>query len=90
LTALVLAARLRRKSATVQTVFVILLENHKLLGVKGSADAPFINGTLLPMASYSEQYYKSARLHRANQIISAGAGTNLWGFGTTMIPLIIT
>src|SRR5207248_4673093 len=41
----------------VQTVFIILEENHSWASIKGSALAPYINNTLLPMASYAEQYY---------------------------------
>src|ERR1017187_3582242 len=40
----------------VQTVFMILMENHKWSDIKGSTDAPYINNILLPMASYCEQY----------------------------------
>src|ERR1035441_9630427 len=47
----------------VQTVFVILLENHNWADFKGSADAPFINRTLLPMASHCEQYFNPPGLH---------------------------
>ena len=36
----------------VQTVFVIVLENHDWDEIKGSVDAPYLNHTLLPMASY--------------------------------------
>jgi len=36
----------------VQTVFVILLENHNWSSYKGSVDAPYLNGTLLLRASY--------------------------------------
>jgi hypothetical protein len=44
----------------VQTVFLILLENKAWSEVKGSEDAPFLNGTLLPRASIAEGY-KAAR-----------------------------
>jgi hypothetical protein len=47
----------------VQTVFVVLFENHTWLDFKGSADAPYINQVLLPMASYCEQYYNPPGLH---------------------------
>lgn len=40
----------------VQTVFIILMENHKWSDIKGSTDAPYINNTLLPIASWCEQY----------------------------------
>ena len=41
----------------IQTVFLILMENANWTAVKGSASAPYINNTLLPMSSYCEQYY---------------------------------
>jgi len=47
----------------VQTVFVILFENHNWARLQGSADAPFINGTLLPLASHCEQYFNRPGLH---------------------------
>lgn len=61
----------------VQTVFVILLENHNWPDFKGSASAPFINGTLLPMASYCEQYYNPPTLHPSEpNYLWLEAGTN--------------
>jgi hypothetical protein len=41
----------------VQTVFLIVMENANWTALKGSTSAPYINNTLLPMASYCEQYY---------------------------------
>ena len=38
------------------TVFVIVMENHNWSSIKGSASAPYLNGTLLPQASYAENY----------------------------------
>src|SRR5690349_10462157 len=61
----------------VQTVFVILLENHTWSDFKDSVDAPFINGTLLPMASYCEQYYNPPGLHPSEpNYLWLEAGTN--------------
>lgn len=40
----------------VKTVFLILMENKVWSEVKGSPDAPFLNGTLLPAASVAENY----------------------------------
>ncbi len=45
------------------TVFIILMENHNWSSIKGSASAPYINNTLLPMASYAEQYYNPPAIH---------------------------
>jgi hypothetical protein len=41
----------------VQTVFLVVMENVSWSAIKGSAAAPYINKTLLPQASYCEQYY---------------------------------
>jgi hypothetical protein len=47
----------------IQTVFVIVMENHNWSDIQGSPSAPYINGTLLPMASYCEQYYNPPGMH---------------------------
>src|SRR5208337_3174722 len=61
----------------VQTVFVILLENHNWADIEGSVDAPFINGTLLPLASYCRQYYNPPGLHPSEpNYLWLEAGTN--------------
>jgi len=61
----------------VQTVFVILLENHNWSDFRGSVDAPFINGTLLPLASHGEQYYNPPGLHPSEpNYLWLEAGTN--------------
>ncbi len=63
------------------TVFVILMENHNWSSILGSADAPYINGTLLPMASYCDQYYNPPGIHPSEpNYLWLEAGTN---FGIT-------
>ena len=47
----------------ISTVFLILMENHDWSAIKGSASAPYINGTLLPSASHAEQYYNPPAIH---------------------------
>jgi phosphatidylinositol-3-phosphatase len=47
----------------IQTVFVIVMENHNWSDIEGSRSAPYINGMLLPMASYCEQYYNPPGMH---------------------------
>jgi len=47
----------------IKTVWVILMENQDWASIKGSKFAPFINRTLLPQASYAEQYYNPPRIH---------------------------
>ena len=46
-----------------RTVFLILMENHNWSDIKNSPSAPYINTTLLPMASYAEQYYNPPENH---------------------------
>jgi hypothetical protein len=61
----------------IQTVFVILLENHNWKEIKGSVDAPYVNQTLLPMASYCEQYYNAPGIHPSlPNYLWLEAGTN--------------
>lgn len=47
----------------IQTVFLLLMENHNWREVQGSLSAPYINGTLLPTASYAKRYFNPAGLH---------------------------
>jgi phospholipase C len=44
-------------------VFLIVLENHNWSSIQGSPSAPYLNTTLLPMASHAEQYYNPPGLH---------------------------
>ena len=61
----------------VRTVFVILLENHDWNEFKGNPDAPYMNNTLLPMASYCEQYYNPQGVHPSlPNYLWLEAGTN--------------
>ena len=61
----------------VQTVFVILMENHNWSDIKGSTNAPYINNTLLPMASGCSQYYNPPALHPSEpNYLWLEAGTN--------------
>ncbi len=65
----------------VQTVFVILLENRNWTEIKGNTNAPFINGTLLPMASHCEQYFNPPDLHPSepNYLwLEAGTNFGIW------------
>jgi hypothetical protein len=47
----------------VQSVFIIVMENHDWSEIKGSPDAPFINSILLPQASHCEQYHVPFSVH---------------------------
>src|SRR2546430_9676496 len=65
------------QQTNIKTVFIILMENHNWTGgkgrtsIKGNPSAPYINNTLLPMASRAEQYYNPPGLH-------PGLGDYLW------------
>src|SRR5690349_7677391 len=53
------------------------MENHDWSQIKGSPDAPYINNTLLPVASYCEQYYTPPGLHPSlPNYLWLEAGTN--------------
>jgi hypothetical protein len=51
----------------VHTVFIILEENNNWASISGNATAkaaaPYINNTLLPIASHAEQYYNPPGIH---------------------------
>ncbi len=65
----------------VQTVFIIVMENGNWSSIRGSGNAPYINNTLLPMASYCEQYFNPRGLHPSEpNYLWLEAGTN---FGIT-------
>jgi phosphatidylinositol-3-phosphatase len=62
---------------SIQTVFVILEENENWADMKGSTSAPYLNNTLLPMASHCEQYYNPPGLHPSlPNYLWLEAGTN--------------
>nr|UXE44074.1 hypothetical protein Hi04_10k_c1000_00028 [uncultured bacterium] len=62
---------------TIQTVFIILMENHDWASIKNNPSAPYLNGTLLPMASHAEQYYNPPNLHPSEpNYLWLEAGTN--------------
>jgi hypothetical protein len=74
---LILAAAHAGNLPPVQTVFVILLENHVWADFNGSTNAPFIDGTLLPMAAHCEQYFNPPGLHPSEpNYLWLEAGTN--------------
>src|SRR5438552_2137996 len=63
--------------ANVKTAFIILMENHNWSQIKGSASAPYINNTLLPMASHAEQYFNPPGIHPSlPNYLWLEAGTN--------------
>ena len=61
----------------IQTVFVIVMENEGWAAIKGNPSAPYINNTLLPMASYCERFYAQPGLHPSlPNYLWMEAGTN--------------
>lgn len=50
-------------AGAIKTVFVIVMENKNWSSIKGSSSAPYINGTLLPMAAHAEAYNNPPGLH---------------------------
>ena len=59
------------------TVFLIVMENHNWSDIKNNPSAPFINNTLLPMASYAEQYFNPPGNHPSEpNYLWLEAGTN--------------
>ncbi len=61
----------------IKTVFLIMMENHNWSEIKGNASAPYMNNTLLPMASYAQQYYNPPNNHPSlPNYLWLEAGTN--------------
>src|SRR2546426_11473028 len=59
------------------TVFMILIENHNWSDIKNNPSAPYINNSVLPMASYAEQYYNPPGIHPSEpNYLWLEAGTN--------------
>src|SRR6266576_2632518 len=81
LLALLPALAAAQTQPNIKTVWIILMENHNWSGIKGSASAPYINNTLLPMASHAEQYFNPPSIHPSlPNYLWLEAGTN---FGIT-------
>src|SRR5436309_5815308 len=78
-----LVAQTMGQQTNIKTVFIILMENHNWTGgkksanIKGNPDAPYINNTLLPMASHAEQYFNPPGIHPSlPNYLWLEAGTN--------------
>jgi len=64
-------------SSPIKTVFVIVMENKNWSSIHGSASAPYINQTLLPMASYATQDFTPPHNHPSlPNYLWLEAGTN--------------
>lgn len=65
-------------TSSIQTVFVIMMENHSWADIKTSASAAYINGTLVPNGSHAEQYFTPPGNHPSEpNYIWLEAGDNL-------------
>ncbi len=65
------------KAKSNKHVFLIVMENHNWSDIKNNPSAPYINNTLLPTASYAEQYYNPSGNHPSEpNYLWLEAGTN--------------
>jgi phospholipase C len=65
------------QTSNIKTVWIILMENHNWSQIKGSSSAPYINNTLLPMASHAEQFFNPPGIHPSlPNYLWLEAGTN--------------
>ena len=61
----------------IQTVFIILLENHNWSQISGSSSAPYINNTLLTQGAHAENYNNVPGIHPSlPNYLWLEAGTN--------------
>ncbi len=64
-------------TASIKTVFVIVMENHNWSAIQGSPSAPYINNALLPQASYATEYFNPPGNHPSEpNYLWLEAGTN--------------
>ncbi len=66
--------------ASIKTVFVILMENHNWSSIKGSADAPYINNTLLHLGEYAISITTRRAIIPAYRTISGSRPGPILGF----------
>ena len=65
------------KTRSDKHVFLIVMENHNWSAIQNNPSAPYINDTLLPIASYAEQYYNPPGNHPSEpNYLWLEAGTN--------------
>jgi hypothetical protein len=71
----------------IKTIWIIVMENQNWSSIKGSKFAPYINDTLLPIASHAEQYFNPPNIHPSlPNYIWMEAGTN-FGIADDRSPL---
>ncbi len=65
----------------IQTVFIIVMENHNWSDILDSPYAPYINTSLLPIAAHAERYYNPWGIHPSlpNYLwMEAGRNFSIW------------
>lgn len=72
-------------ASAIQTVYIVLEENHPWSAIKGNANAPYING-LLATAAHSEQYYTPSSLHPSEPNYVWLEGGSNFGLATDADP----
>jgi hypothetical protein len=71
---------------SIQTVFIIPMENYNWSTIKTSPYAPYINNTVLPNGAHAEQYYNPPGLHPSlPNYFWMEAGTN-FGITSDILP----
>lgn len=67
----------RQTGSSIQTVFIVLMENHDWSQIVGNPSAPYINDKLLPNSSYTTQYFNPPGIHPSlPNYLWLEAGTN--------------
>jgi hypothetical protein len=65
------------RRGVLSTVFLIVLENHNWSSFAGNPSAPYLNHTLLPLASHASRYYNPPGIHPSlPNYLWLEAGTN--------------
>ena len=72
----------------IKTVFIIVMENTNWSAIKGNPSAPYINNTLIPLASRCEQYKNPPGIHPSEpNYLWLEAGTN-FGIANDSLPSV--
>jgi hypothetical protein len=69
-----------------KTVFIIMMENHDWSSIKGNANAPYVNQTLLPTFAHAENYRAGGVHPSLPSYITLEAGDNLGLNGKSPLP----
>lgn len=72
------SAKVSDSLSNIQTVFVIIMENHDWAEIEGNSTAPYINTILLPRAAHAERYNNPPAIHPSpTQLPLARSGPEL-------------